>query len=126
MQKIYFFQIIGMFFSWIYNAFLLTRLKFHLRGKYFWFRSLATSGIAETVFTILSVTFTLFGSMPTQEISHIVVWSFTIKLISTVIFSYPVTFIVSWLKKSECIDVYDNISGLNPFKVINDDNKITR
>jgi len=32
------------------------------------------------------------------------------------LFAYPITIIVSWLKQTEEVDVYDNKFGLNPFR----------
>lgn len=126
LPKIYFWQIVGIFTSWIFNAFILTRWKFTLRGKYFWFRSLITSGLAETLFSIISVSLTLLGSVKNKNISSIVLWSLSLKLLFTVIFSYPINLIANWLKKSENIDVYDNTPNLNPFRAKENENQITR
>lgn len=104
--------------SWMLNAFVLTRWKYIVQGKYFWFRSITTSGVCEILFSIISVSLTLLGTVPLQDIPSIVIWSFSLKVIFTVIFSYPVSLVVNWLKREEGVDVYDNKFGLNPFKEI--------
>lgn len=126
LPKIYLWQTVGVFISWIFNAFILTRWKFTLRGKHFWFRSLITSGLAETLFSVISVSLTVLGSVKNENISSIVLWSFSLKLLFTAIFSYPINLIANWLKKSENIDVYDNIPNMNPFRVKKNENQVTR
>ena len=116
LPKIYGYSILGMTLSWVLNAFILTRWKYIVRGKYFWLRSIATSGFGETIFSLVSVTLTLFGTVKSMDIPSIVIWSLSLKIIFTILFSYPITLVVNWLKRVEDMDAYDNISGLNPFK----------
>ncbi len=122
LPKIYGYSILGMIVSWILNAFVLTRWKYIVQGKYFWFRSIATSGVGETIFTILSVTLTLLGTVPAHSIPSIVIWSFSLKIAFTILFSFPITLLVNWLKQAEKVDVYDNKFGLNPFKELANEN----
>lgn len=117
LPKIYGYSILGMTISWMLNSYILTKWKYIVQGKYFWFRSVATSGISESIFTIISVTLTLFGTVPTYNIPSIVIWSLSLKIMFTILFSYPITLIVNWLKRTENIDVCDNqFSYLNPFR----------
>jgi uncharacterized integral membrane protein (TIGR00697 family) len=118
LPKIYGYSMLGMMVSWMLNAFVLTRWKYIVQGKYFWFRSITTSGVGEILFSIISVSLTLLGTVPTHDIPSIVIWSFSLKVIFTVIFAYPIVHIVNWLKRNEGVDVYDNTTGLNPFKEI--------
>lgn len=123
LPKIYGYSILGMTLSWVLNAFILTRWKYIVSGKYFWFRSISTSGFGETVFSLVSVTLTLFGTVKSVDIPSIVIWSLSLKIIFTILFSYPITIIVNWLKEVEGMDIYDNISGLNPFREATNENK---
>ena len=118
LPRIYGFSILGMMTSWSLNAFILTRWKYIVKGKYFWIRSILTSGMSEILFTLISVTLTLIGTVPQYDIFGIVIWSILLKILFTIIFSYPVTCTVNWLKRSESVDIYDNKFGLNPFKEI--------
>ncbi len=118
LPKIYGYSILGMTASWMLNAFVLTRWKYIVQGKYFWLRSITTSGAGEIIFSIISVSLTLLGVVPIHDIPSIVIWSFSLKIIFTVIFAYPAALVVNWLKHKEGIDVYDNKFGLNPFKEI--------
>lgn len=117
LPKIYGYLVVGMTISWMLNSYVLTRWKYIVKGKYFWFRSVATSGVSETIFTIISVTFTLLGIVPTNNIASVVTWSLSLKIIFTILFAYPITFVVNWLKQEENVDDYDNqFDHLNPFK----------
>lgn len=122
LPKIYGYSILGMLVSWVLNAFVLTRWKYIVQGKYFWFRSVATSGAGEILFSIISVTPTLFGTVPTHTIPSIIIWSFSLKILFTVLCSFPITLIVNWLKHVEKADIYDNKFGLNPFKEFANEN----
>lgn len=117
LPRIFFFQILGVFIAWIMNAFFITRWKYLLHGKYFWIRSLGSTGIGETLFTVFSVTLTLIGTLSLHNITAIVLWSVTIKLLFTALFVGPLTFIIRLLKNIEGIDIYDNCYGYNPFSV---------
>lgn len=118
LPKIYAYSILGMTASWTLNAFILTRWKYIVQGRYFWLRSIATSGAGEIIFSLISVSLTLFGVVPLQDIPSIVIWSFSLKIIFNIIFAYPAYLVVNWLKHKEGVDIYDNKFGLNPFKEI--------
>lgn len=122
LPKIYTYSIFGMMTSWILNAFVLTRWKYIVQGKYFWFRSIATSGGGEIIFSVISVTLTLFGTVPMHDIPSIVTWSFSLKIAFTILFAYPITLVVNWLKRTEKVDIYDNKFGINPFKELINEN----
>jgi uncharacterized integral membrane protein (TIGR00697 family) len=115
LPRIFFFQILGVSLSWIVNIYILTRWKFIWRGRYFWLRSLGASGIAEILFTLISVPLTLLGKMSVKNVLSIVILSIFLKLIILVIFSGPANILTYILKKNEKIDVYDNMGKFNPF-----------
>jgi uncharacterized integral membrane protein (TIGR00697 family) len=113
--RIYFCQAIAIFFAWYLNAFFITHWKILLHGKYFTLRSIGASGVGEIVFSIISVSLIMLGSVPQKELFEIVFGSCLLKLMMTILFAYPASFLAIFLKKSENIDAYESIN-FNPFK----------
>jgi uncharacterized PurR-regulated membrane protein YhhQ (DUF165 family) len=83
-----------------------------MSGRYFWLRSIGSSGIGEALYSALNVWVILIGSMPLSQIPMIMFWSFLIKLLYTILMAYPAMMIVEFLKKTEGVDIYDHSVNL--------------
>lgn len=117
--RIYFCQFIGIIIGWYLNVLFITKWKETWNGRYFWLRSIGASGMGEIVFSIISVSLSTIGLAPMHELVNIVIWSCSLKIIFSILFSYPAALAVGVLKKAENIDVYDYSASFNPFKILN-------
>jgi len=86
------------------NAFILTKWKVLLHGKYFWLRSLGSTTIGEAIFTFIAYTMEFYGIMPFSKLLELMTISYVIKLIANPILVLPVcitaAFIESFNKKN--------------------------
>lgn len=99
---------------WI-NVYLITKWKILLKGKYFWLRSIGSSGIAEILFPIFCALIPPYIHPMTQTI-QIILWITLFRFSFTIFFAFPSTIIVNIIKIIEKIDVYEHQMNFNPFK----------
>jgi uncharacterized integral membrane protein (TIGR00697 family) len=85
------------------NIYLLTKWKALMSGKHFWLRSIGSSTIGEIIYSILVVWIILLGTMETSKILMIMLWSFSIKVIYTIVMAYPAALVVQVIKRIEGI-----------------------
>lgn len=107
----------GVFAGSFANTYLITKWKILIQGKYFWLRSLGSSGTGQLVFTSVTILFDMLGVIPFYKIIQLITLSFTIKIVVTALFSLPSAILVLALKKLEGVDVYDHNTDFNPFKL---------
>ncbi|TAK73482.1 MAG: VUT family protein [Gammaproteobacteria bacterium] len=100
------------------NIYLISRWKILLRGRYFWLRSLGATTIAEFIFTFLTVFLIQMGRLHLKEILMIVMVSYFLKVIYSIILAFPASLIASFLKRADGIDVYDYKVSFHPAKVM--------
>jgi uncharacterized integral membrane protein (TIGR00697 family) len=98
------------------NTYLLTRWKFLLKGKFFVLRSLGASTLSELFFTAMAVTIIQFGYLSSKQIVHIILVSYALKVIYTLVLTGPAGFVCGLIKRIEKIDIYDNCTR-NPLGV---------
>lgn len=94
-------QFIGMSVAWPLNAYLLSKWKILTDGKYFWLRSIGSSGIGEIIFTVVSVSLSIYGVFPIHQLITIVTISCVLKVVFNIIFAYPSTILVVLLNYLE-------------------------
>jgi uncharacterized integral membrane protein (TIGR00697 family) len=99
------------------NTYLITKWKILIHGKYFWLRCIGSSAIGQLAFTIITLSWDLFNVLPFNQITQLILISFTIKLVLTALFAIPSSIFVYYLKKLEHIDIYDYKTNFNPFKL---------
>jgi queuosine precursor transporter len=107
----------GVILGGFLNAYLISRWKILLHGKYFWLRSLGSSGTGQLVFTLVTVLFDLTGVVPIPKIIQIITISLIIKISVEILLTLPSMFLVKYLKQLEGIDVYDYNINFSPFKL---------
>lgn len=95
-----------------------------ISGKHFWLRSIGSSVIAEAIYSVSNVWIVFIGIIPLSKIPIIIFWSFTLKVMSTILLAYPASIIVQIIKKLDDIDFYDYELSLNPFSNLIANNKI--
>jgi uncharacterized PurR-regulated membrane protein YhhQ (DUF165 family) len=78
-----------------------------VKGKYFWLRSLGSSIIGESFYTIFVVSLVNIGIISFKEILQIFLVSYCYKLVFDLIAVTPASLLARFLKRSEGVDVYD-------------------
>jgi len=104
-------------FAGFLNIYLISKWKILLMGRYFWLRSLGASTISEFIFTTLAVFFIQVGKLPLNQILTIIMVSYTLKVIYTIVLAFPANLLVFVIKKADGINVYDYSTNFNPFKL---------
>lgn len=107
---------VGNFLGEFTNIYIISKFKLLMKGKYFWLRSLASTSIGEGVLTLVVFYITFVGVVPSKQVIELTVSAYIFKVLFALIASFPASFIVRILKKSEGIDVYDDHTNFNPFK----------
>jgi uncharacterized integral membrane protein (TIGR00697 family) len=98
------------------NIYCISRWKVLLHGRFFWLRSIGSSMIGETIFTLTSVLIVWSGKIPWGKLFMLAFTLIISNIIYNIIMVGPATMVVNWLKKSENVDVYDAYLDYNPFK----------
>lgn len=101
--------------AWWMNAKLLTKWKILTKGKYFWLRSIGSSGIAQIIYSSLIILKLIFF-YKLIVLVQMTLCVIPIGLSITALLAYPSTIIVSVIKIIEKIDVNEHQLNFNPFK----------
>ncbi len=99
--------LIGLLFSDLTNIYKITRLKFFFQGKYFVQRCLWSTAISEIVFNIITYIITYFGVIPIKGILGLIISSWILKMVYSLIMIFPLLFLMNYLKRKEGINIYD-------------------
>lgn len=86
--------------SSLLNAKIITKWKAITQGKYFWLRSLGSSGLAEAIQIIIGCLLLYTGVMPFKEVLSLIVLLYIVQIGCGVIIATPGLFIVNILKKA--------------------------
>ncbi len=96
------------------NAFIIEKYRIAVKGKYFWARSISASAAGQLIFSVITLTYDMYGIQPAKTIISVILASYVIKLIFTVIASLPAATVVVLLKIYEKTPNYQ--LNLNPLK----------
>lgn len=107
---------IAFIISGLINIHIITRWKMLLRGRYFWLRSLGSSTIAEALYSAIAILMMEVGSIPLANIWRIILISYFIKVIYSIVFAVPGNILVNYIKNATKIDIYDYPANYNPFE----------
>lgn len=107
---------IGNFFGEFVNAYLITKCKILLKGRFFWLRSLGSTCFGELALTIVVFIITFSGITSNAHVMQLVISAYLFKVIFAAIAVVPASYLVKFLKRAENIDVYDYSTNFNPFK----------
>ena len=90
------------------NAYVMSRMKVHDKGKRFSLRAIASTIVGEVSDSIIFFPIALGGIVPKENLLLMMVSQVVIKTLYEVVM-LPVTIrFVTWLKHSEGVDVYDD------------------
>lgn len=99
------------------NAYIISKTKIMLKGKYFWLRCLTASGIAEGTLVAIAYMTIFIGKYSVSYIFIAILTAWGIKLVCSAIFSLPAAILTRFLKLYEGIDIYDIRTNFNPFSL---------
>ncbi|MCW5589859.1 MAG: queuosine precursor transporter [Legionellales bacterium] len=107
--------LVGLICSDLTNVYRLTRLKIIFKGKYFWQRCLWTTAISELLFNFFCYSITYYNSLNHYAIFKLMINSWLLKMIYSLLMIFPLLYFMIFLKKYEGCDIYDvkNSSGNN-------------
>lgn len=104
------------------NSYILTRWKFLLKGKYFWLRSVGSSTFSEALYSFIAILMMELKSIPMNNVLKLILVSYLIKAVYSLIFAFPANYIVSYLKHYTGIDVFDVPKNFTPFQSLKIEN----
>jgi len=98
---------IAYFIANLVNSYILTRWKVLLKGRRFWLRSLGSSTFSEALYSLIAVVMIEINAIPLNNLIKIILVVYSVKALTSIIFSFPAQFFVTYIKKRIGIDVYD-------------------
>lgn len=106
------------FFADFINAYVITKWKILLKGRYFWLRSVGATVIGQTIYSLINVVILLSASYNSPPgFIHVMFVIFIYKMSMIALLAVPGTFLANFLKRVEKTDVYDYKTNFNPFKL---------
>ncbi len=106
---------IGFLIGGFLNIRLLTKWKVMLNGRFFWLRSIGASTLGEIVFTGLGFIIMLYGTIFQSNLLSMVCWGIVLKMIMNIIFIFPASLLVSFLKETNFTNIFEKKEYPNPF-----------
>ena len=100
--------------SGMLNIYLIAKWKILVKGKYFWLRSFGASTIGELLYTVLAVIMIQFHILTFNQMFQIILTSYSIKVICSLLSAFPANFIVILLKHYEIIPDQEKVKS--PFQ----------
>lgn len=94
-------------FATLLNAYILTRWKELVHGKYFWLRSLGSSTFAEALYSAFAIIMIEFNNVSPENIFSIILFTYLIKVIYSTVFAFPANFIVNLINRHSEKDKID-------------------
>ncbi len=110
-------HLISLIIAWRINAYLLTKWKVLLKGRYFWLRSIGSSGVAESFFIIMiyNLDFLIYKNNSYEHLWILILIECAVRLFITALFAFPATIAVAIIRNLEKIDINHNTYEFNPF-----------
>ncbi|MEI8035851.1 MAG: queuosine precursor transporter [Betaproteobacteria bacterium] len=99
------------------NSLVLAKMKIITQGRHLWSRTIGSTIVGEAVDSSLFYPLAFYGSgiIPNENLPAVMLVQFFLKVGVEVLFT-PLTYkIVSWLKKAENEDYFDNRTNFSPF-----------
>lgn len=99
------------------NSATISRLKVLTRGRYLWIRAIFSTLFGSVIDSLIFIPIVFYASANIHQMINLGV-SLTIFKVGYEILGLPLTYcVVSFLKKSEGIDVYDYNTNYSPFSI---------
>lgn len=100
------------------NSFVLAKLKIKTKGRHLWMRTIGSTIVGQGFDSLIFYPLAFYGlpGWPPEAVMQVMISQFILKVSWEVILT-PVTYVVvSWLKRREGLDVYDQGTDFTPFR----------
>lgn len=115
--RLLFASFVAYLFGQFANSLVMAKMKIKTAGKHLWMRTIGSTIIGEGLDSLIFIVIAFWGVMPSGVIGGLVLAQWFFKTLFEVVLT-PVTYIViSYLKKSEMMDVYDKDTNFNPLSM---------
>lgn len=99
------------------NSYILAKLKVATKGKFLFVRTIGSTLVGELIDSIIFVCIAFWGLLPLSAIIITIYSGYVLKVLIEVAMT-PITYkVVSYLKKAEGVDVYDDKTNFNPLAI---------
>jgi queuosine precursor transporter len=96
------------------NSFVLAKMKVATRGRWLWTRTIGSTLVGEGLDSLVFISIAFIGTIPFDGLASAIVTQWLFKVAYEVI-ATPLTYaVVTWLKKTEGMDVYDRETNFSP------------
>ncbi len=99
------------------NTYIVAKLKIKTRGRFFWARALCGSWIGEGIETSLFIPLAFYGTMPNEVLLRLALFYYSFKVAYAFCAMPLANQLVTFLKKKENLDVYDQGTNFSPFAI---------
>jgi uncharacterized integral membrane protein (TIGR00697 family) len=106
---------IGIIIGITVNGYLIAKWKKIMRGRHFWLRSIGSSSIGELITSIIADILAFGGTTEFINVIKLMIGIFSIKLIYSIVLSFPMSLFVTHLKLKFGLDFSNTGLKLNPF-----------
>ncbi|CAN5160617.1 queuosine precursor transporter [soil metagenome] len=99
------------------NSFILARLKLLTKGRWLWSRTISSTVFGQFFDTGIFILIAFAGVIPDSELLRTFITAWLVKVAYEVL-ATPVTYvIITFLKKADNSDYYDQTTNFNPFRM---------
>jgi uncharacterized integral membrane protein (TIGR00697 family) len=96
------------------NSFVLAKMKIRTRGRWLWTRTIGSTLVGEGLDSLVFMTIAFVGTIPFDGLASAIVTQWLFKTAYEVA-ATPLTYaVVTWLKRKEGLDVYDERTNFSP------------
>lgn len=96
------------------NSFVLAKMKLATRGRWLWTRTIGSTFVGQGLDSLVFMTVAFVGTIPLDGMANAIVTQWLFKVTYEVL-ATPLTYAaVTWLKRKEGMDVYDEGTNFNP------------
>lgn len=117
LPRIFIGDFVAMTFGAFINAYIISKTKILLRGRYFWMRSLISTLIGEGIFNLIAFSIMFIGVVSFKVYLDVMLFSYAFKSVWAIVAVWPASIFTRLLKIAEKVDVYDHHVNFNPFKL---------
>ena len=96
------------------NSFVLAKMKIATHGRWLWTRTIGSTLVGEGLDSLVFMSIAFVGTIPGDGLASAIMTQWLFKVAYEVA-ATPLTYaVVTWLKRKEALDVYDERTNFNP------------
>ena len=107
--------IIGFALGEYCNVYVMAKLKIRTCGRYFIFRSIVTTALGQALLTIVVDLLVFHDKLSSEKLIRMMLSAWSLKMICCLVLVTPAWLLMTYLKKTEKVDIYDTDTDFNPF-----------